>query len=114
MHFNQLHVFPYSQRKGTPAAKMKDQIDGHIKHERVKKLMELSTQLQTEFAASQVGNTLEVLIEERHEGKMVGHASNYLKVHVDLPDSAVGNIYQVKITSHDGPELIGSVICEKD
>lgn len=114
MHFNQLHVFPYSRRKGTPAARMKDQVDGNVKHERVKKLMALSHQLQGEYASWQVGKTLEVLIEERHGDYMVGHASNYLKVHVDLPDNSVGHIYKVKIESIDDTELIGSVIDEKN
>ncbi|MEG0365748.1 MAG: tRNA (N(6)-L-threonylcarbamoyladenosine(37)-C(2))-methylthiotransferase MtaB [Coprobacillus sp.] len=114
MHFNQLHVFPYSRRKGTPAANMKDQVDGNIKHERVKTLMSLSTQLQSEFASMQIGKSLDVLIEEKHGDYMIGHASNYLKVKVQLPISSVGHIYQVKITSQDGVELIGSVENEKD
>lgn len=114
MHFNQLHVFPYSQRKGTPAARMKDQIAGHIKHERVKKLMELSDRLKKEFASWQIGKDLEVLIEEKNGEYMVGHASNYLKVNVDLPDSSVGHIYRVKITSQKDDELIGCVVNEED
>lgn len=114
MHFNQLHVFPYSRRKGTPAARMKDQVDGNIKHERVKRLMELSTQLQSEFASWQIGQVLEVLIEERHGDYMVGHASNYLKVNVDLPDSSVGHIYKVLVEKQDGVELIGSVVNEEN
>lgn len=114
MHFNQLHVFPYSIRKGTPAARMQDQIDGHVKHDRVKSLMDLSQRLQSEFASYQIGKTLEVLIEERHGDRMVGHASNYLKVHVDLPDSSIGHIYRVKILSQNGTELIGCVESEKN
>lgn len=114
MHFNQLHVFPYSRRKGTPAAKMKDQIDGNVKHERVKALMNLSTKLQSEFASWQIGKTLDVLIEERQGKYMVGHASNYLKVHADLPDSSIGHIYKVKILSQEGVELIGCVESEKN
>lgn len=114
MHFNQLHVFPYSQRRGTPAAKMKNQVDGNVKHERVKKLMDLSIKLQSEFASSQVGKVLEVLIEERHGDYMVGHASNYLKVNVDLPSDSVGHIYRVYIDKANGVELMGSVINEED
>ena len=45
---------------------------------------------------------------------MVGHASNYLKFHVDLPDSSIGQIYQVKIESQSEDELIGSVVNEKN
>lgn len=114
MHFNQLHVFPYSRRKGTPAALMIEQVDGNIKHERVKSLMALSIQLQSEFAAIQVGKILDVLIEEKHGEYMIGHASNYLKVKVKLPLSSVGHIYQVKITAQDGVELIGCEYIEKD
>lgn len=114
MHFNQLHVFPYSRRKGTPAAQMKDQIDGNIKHERVKSLMDLSIQLQSEFASMQIGKILDALIEEKHGEYMIGHASNYLKVKVKLPLSSIGHIYQVKITAQDGVELIGSEYIEKD
>lgn len=114
MHFNQLHVFPYSKRKGTPAAKMKEQVDGNVKHERVKRLMELSDRLKKEYASWQIGNVLEVLIEERQGQYMVGHASNYLKVHVNLPDSSIGQIYQVKIESQSEDELIGSVVNEKN
>ena len=114
MHFNQLHVFPYSRRKGTPAARMKDQIDGNVKHERVKKLMELSHRLQSEFASSQIGKTLEVLIEERQGEYMVGHASNYLKVKAKLSDDTVGQVYQLKIIAQDDVELIGSVENEKN
>ena len=62
------------------AEKMKDQIDGPTKHQRVKALMDLSHQLQHEFALSQIGKTLEVLIEEPDGESMIGHASNYLKV----------------------------------
>ena len=114
MHFNQLHVFPYSPRKGTPAAKMSGQIHGNIKHERVKKLMELSHVLQKEFAFSQIGKTLDVLIEEKQNDYMIGHASNYLKVRVSLPLDSIGHIYKVKIEDIDDVELIGSVIDEKD
>ncbi len=114
MHFNQLHVFPYSPRKGTPAARMKNQVDGKVKHQRVKALMELSHQLQKEFASWQIGRILEVLIEEKKGDYMVGHASNYLKVNVELPLSSVGHIYKVKIISQDDVELIGSVISEEN
>ena len=114
MHFNQLHVFPYSRRQGTPAAKMKDQVDHQVKKERVQKLMNLSHQLQSEFAKKQIGHVLEVLIEEKQGDYMVGHASNYLKVKVKLPLESVGKIYKVKIIQCDDVELIGCVENEKN
>ena len=114
MHFNQLHVFPYSPRQGTPAAKMKDQINGKIKHERVKSLMDLSYKLQSEFAQQQIGRVLEVLIEEKEDDYMVGHASNYLKVKTKLPLDSIGHIYRIRIEQCDDTVLIGSVVDEKN
>ena len=61
-----------------------------------------------------MGQTLDVLIEERHNDYMVGHASNYLKVRVHLSDDSVGHIYKVKITDIDDVELIGSVVNEEN
>lgn len=114
MHFNQLHVFPYSPRQGTPAARMKDQVDGQIKHQRVKALMELSHQLQQEFAYQQIGSILEVLIEEQDGDEMIGHASNYLKVKTKLPKDSVGHIYRVLIEECQDTILIGSVVSEEN
>lgn len=114
MHFNQLHVFPYSKRKGTPAASMKDQVPGDLKKERVKKLMELSRRLQNEFASSMVGKGVDVLFEERNGDFLVGHASNYLKVNARIDESYIGKICEVKVTENINGELMGSVISEKN
>lgn len=114
LHFNQLHVFPYSRRVGTPAAKMKDQVDEKIKKQRVKQLLDLSHQLLKEFASEQIGKVLDVLIEEKDGEYMVGHASNYLKIKVLLPVTSVGHIYSVKIKEVDDTILIGEMISEKD
>lgn len=114
MHFNQLHVFPYSPRKGTPAARMKEQVDGKTKHQRVKTLMELSHQLQHDFAYKQIGKTLEVLIEEPDGDAMIGHASNYLKVKTKLSKDSVGHIYRVLIEECQDTILLGSVVSEEN
>lgn len=114
LHFNQLHVFPYSRRVGTPAAKMKEQVDEKIKKQRVKELLDLSHQLLYDFACRQLGEILDVLIEEKDGNYMIGHASNYLKVKVLLPEDSVGHIYAVKIKEVDDTVLIGEMISEKD
>ena len=114
LHFNQLHVFPYSRRKGTPAARMKDQVDETVKKQRVKALLDLSHTLMKEYAESQLGNDLEVLIEEKDGDFMIGHASNYLKVRVKLSEDSVGHIYSVRIKEVDDVILIGEMISEKD
>lgn len=79
--FYKIHVFKYSPRKGTKAAKMEGQIDGNIKDERSKKLIELSDKLQKEYNESFVGKQVEVLFEELKDGVFKGHTKNYLLVH---------------------------------
>ncbi len=79
--FYKIHVFKYSPRKGTKAAKMEEQIDGNIKDERSKKLIELSDKLQKEYNESFVGKQVEVLFEELKDGVFKGHTKNYLSIH---------------------------------
>ena len=63
--FSELHVFPYSKRTGTPAARMDDQIDEEVKNERVHRLIALSDQLAKEYASQFEGEVLEVIPEEQ-------------------------------------------------
>ena len=108
-HFNQLHVFPYSPRKNTPAEKFKEQVPGDVKKDRVRRLMTLSDELRTEFASWQMGKDLEVLFEEEKDGYMQGHASNYLLVKVKDPAIHEGDIHTVKITDRIGYDLVGEL-----
>lgn len=107
--FTQLHVFPYSPRKGTPAAKMKDQIDEKVKHERVNRLIALSHELHDAYAKSQIGKVLRVLFEKAEDGYYVGHGDNYLLIKVKSDDSLIGQIKNVIIDSYDDV-LTGRVI----
>ena len=81
--FSKIHVFPYSIRKGTPASKFPNQIDGNIKKERAKKLIQLSTKLEQEYMSKFINNDIEVLIENNKDGYSYGHTSNYLYVKVN-------------------------------
>ena len=101
VNFSQLHVFPYSPRKNTPAAKMKDQINDQVKHQRVEKLLELSKQLNKDFAVQQIGKTLKVLFEKQNGDYLIGHASDYLQVKVKTDQNLIGEIGNVKITKFD-------------
>ena len=109
VNYSELHVFPYSPRRNTPAAKMKDQVDDKIKHEIVNRLLELSKELNRDFALKQIGKTLKVLFEKRDGDYLVGHASDYLKVRVKTTDNLIGEIVEVKINNYEGI-LEGSVV----
>ena len=81
--FAKIHVFPYSPREGTPAAKMKNQVPPDIKKGRVKRLMSLSNKLENAYQKKFEGKTLSVLFEEYDSALDMykGHSSNYLLVY---------------------------------
>ncbi len=93
-----LHVFPYSQRPGTPAAKLPDQLSQEEKKHRVKILNELSEELLAEFTAAQMAKPQKVLFEGRNRaGLLFGHTENYIRVETDGDDSLIGQIVDFPI-----------------
>ena len=110
--FSELHVFPYSSRIGTPAARMDDQIDEDIKNERVHKLIALSDQLAKEYASKFENEVLEVIPEEKGEkpNTLVGYADNYMKVEFEGTEDLIGQIIKVKIQKADYPLNYGKAI----
>ena len=77
--FSKIHVFPYSPRNNTVAAKLNGQIDGKTKKNRVKRLVELSNQLALAYNSKFIGKEVEILVEE-NDDDIIGHTSNFLKV----------------------------------
>lgn len=83
VNFSKIHAFPYSERKGTKASMMDGKVPESVKHERVKKLLELSDSLEKSYYDKFKGKKLDVLIEEVSESGSKGHTSNYLMVHTN-------------------------------
>ncbi|WP_163101895.1 tRNA (N(6)-L-threonylcarbamoyladenosine(37)-C(2))-methylthiotransferase MtaB [Peribacillus alkalitolerans] len=113
--FSELHVFPYSKRTGTPAARMDDQVDEEIKNNRVHRLIALSDQLAKEYASKFEGEVLEVIPEERfNDGEQndlyVGYTDNYLKVVFPATEEMVGEIVMVKIAKAGYPYNEGQFV----
>ncbi len=113
--FSELHVFPYSKRTGTPAARMEDQIDEDVKNERVHRLIELSNQLAKEYASNFEEEVLEVIPEEEYKeepnsGLYVGYTDNYLKVVFPATEDMVGKLVKVKITKAGYPYNEGQFV----
>ena len=113
--FSELHVFPFSKRTGTPAARMEDQVDEEIKNERVHRLIALNDQLAKEYASRFEGEVLEVIPEERfkdsdNENLYVGYTANYLKVVFEATEDMVGKLVKVKITKAGYPYNEGQFV----
>ena len=106
--FAQMHIFPYSIRPGTPAAKMK-QIPKSVKEERARRGAAVAADMQQEYLNGCVGKIYPVLFEQPKGDRFSGHAPNYMEVLVDGEDlhNAVKN---VRITGVDGETLLGEIV----
>jgi threonylcarbamoyladenosine tRNA methylthiotransferase MtaB len=78
--FSKLHVFRYSQRPGTPAADMADQVPDPERKARARELIALGAELRRRFHEAHVGERLEVLVEGTGDGLAEGTSDNYIKV----------------------------------
>lgn len=85
--FSGIHVFPYSKRKGTPAADYPDQVLKKLKEQRVKELLAVARDSQARFTRRFIGSSVEVLIERVDpEGCAVGHTPHYIQVQIPSRD----------------------------
>ncbi|WP_042223416.1 tRNA (N(6)-L-threonylcarbamoyladenosine(37)-C(2))-methylthiotransferase MtaB [Oceanobacillus manasiensis] len=113
--YSELHVFPFSRRTGTPAARMDNQVDEDLKNKRVHQLIELSDQLAKEYASEYEDQILEVIPEERvqdenHPGMLVGYTDNYLKVRFEGTQDMIGKLVRVKISQSGYPYNEGTFV----
>ncbi len=93
-----IHIFPYSQRPGTPAAEFDGQVSEEVKKQRAHILEELCIKLHTEFVESQKGTSVQVLFESKEKGGLMsGYSGNYIKVTRPYDQALVGNIVEVTL-----------------
>ncbi|QHW30451.1 tRNA (N(6)-L-threonylcarbamoyladenosine(37)-C(2))-methylthiotransferase MtaB [Paenibacillus rhizovicinus] len=113
--FAEMHVFPYSKRTGTPAARMEDQIDDELKNERVHQLIDLSERMQLKYAEKYVGEVLDIIPEREYkgapgEGRIMGYSDNYIHVVFEGSESLIGQLCRVKITQAGVNECHGQLV----
>lgn len=94
LKFYKMHIFKYSQRKGTKAAVMQNQIPGDIKELRSRRLIELSNKNEFEINQKYIGKKVEVLFEEEKEGVFKGHTANYILVYCNDEKENLSNKIQ--------------------
>lgn len=105
----ELHVFPYSIRKGTRAASM-PQVDGNIKKQRVKELINLSEELKNTYYKSLIGTNESLLTEKYIDGYLIGHLSNYGLIKVKSDEKRLNEIIDVKLISYKDDIFTGEII----
>jgi len=106
--FAQMHIFPYSIRPGTPAAKM-NQIHKSVKEERARRAAAVAAEMQREYLEQCVGKVYPVLFEQPKEGRFAGHAPNYMEV-LAKGEGLHNMVRNVRITGLEGERLLGEIL----
>lgn len=107
--FYKMHVFKYSQRKGTKAAVMPEQVSGEKKEERSKILIELSNKNEKEYNEEEVGKEVNVLFEESKDGIFKGHTANYMLVYCETDENLENEIKNVKCIKAYDNHILGKL-----
>ena len=108
--FSAMHIFPYSKRPGTPAAKLPGQVRNAVKEERAHRAAQIARTMQDAYLDSWVGETVPVLFEEEREGLWRGHTTRYCEVEVQSVQPLHNQLRQVQITGHAGGALQGVLV----
>jgi threonylcarbamoyladenosine tRNA methylthiotransferase MtaB len=111
--FTYLHVFSYSPRPGTPAAKYPDQVHPEAKKARSQRLRAVGQAKTQAFARRFVGRRLEILLEGKRDKtghRLSGLSTNYLRVHVDAPEALVNELVPVQVVAAGEDEVLGEMI----
>ena len=108
--FSAMHIFPYSKRPGTPAAKLPGQVLNAVKEERAHRAAQIARTMQDAYLDRWVGETVPVLFEEEREGLWRGHTTRYCEVEVQSVQPLHNQLRQVQITGHAGGALQGVLV----
>ena len=107
--FLMIHVFPYSKRRGTLAAQMKDQVPPDIKRQRAERLSAVASEIRNEILTEQIGKTHAVLFETYRDGIAHGHTASFIEIAVRADRALTDMILDVKITSVENNTCIGVI-----
>ena len=108
--FSSMHIFPYSKRAGTPAAKMEKQITKSEKSMRARRARDVAIRMESGYLQSLLGTVQSVLFEEPCDGYFRGHAKNYVQVYTKSNDNLKNKICTVKICGLHSDGLLGEIL----
>jgi threonylcarbamoyladenosine tRNA methylthiotransferase MtaB len=113
--FAELHVFPYSKRTGTPAARYDNQVAEDVKNDRVRRLIELSNHLAKSYASDFVGQVLEVIPERPYKedpgsGLLMGYSDNYQQMVFAGDVTLIGHVCKVRMDKAGYPYCFGTLV----
>lgn len=110
MEFASMHIFPYSRRKGTVADEMSGHLDGGCIKERARKMIEIATNMKENYQRKFIGQTIDVLVEQKKGDYWMGHTSNYLEIYFQTETEELENTIQIcTIQSLKKGKLYGTI-----
>jgi threonylcarbamoyladenosine tRNA methylthiotransferase MtaB len=107
--FSKIHAFPFSPRRGTPAAEMEDQIEPQVKAQRMERLAALERELQAAYFQNLVGRPLRVLVESHDGQRARGTSCRYAPLEFHAPAAVVGSLVEVLPTAWNAQGLVGRI-----
>ncbi len=106
--FSKIHIFPFSPRRGTPAAEMSDQIPKQVKRDRAARLADLERQLRDEYFRSLLGRPLQLLVESSEQGVGRGTTCRYAPAEVANSDAVEGKFVRFVPSEVRDGRLVGT------
>ena len=112
VNFSRTHVFPFSPRKGTPAAEMKEQVAEAEKKKRTNVVLKLADEMALSYKKQFLGKVIELLVlgKKRSDGLMEGVSPRYMFTHFKARGASGGDFVNVKITGATPKYLLGQQI----
>lgn len=107
--FTKIHTFPYSKRKGTPAASMEGQVSPEVKKDRVHTILKLSNEYEHNYYESKIGKVYDGVVEIHSNGIILVHTSNFIPVIIN-DKVEEGSIVNVKIEKVDNLKVYGRIV----
>ncbi len=109
LNISYLHVFPFSERKGTPAAEMTPVVPVGVRQERSRILQQYSRTQHRRFEDAFLGSVRPVLVEQIHDGLAVGHTDNFIKCGIPGENIGINQICNVQLNRRGNQFLLGEV-----
>ena len=110
--YTDMHIFPYSRRKGTIADNLEGHLDKGLINDRAKKMQEIAKKMAKNYRENYINTKQLVLVEQNKNGKWIGHTTNYLEVAFVEPGEFANKIVLVEITNTDKDVLDSKFIKE--
>lgn len=105
--FSAMHIFPYSRRPGTPAAKMPGQVPNAEKEARCRRAAQVARKMEEDYLDSFLGQEVPVLFEEEREGFWRGHTTRYVQVAAQSGEDLHNRLCTVRLIRREGLTLVG-------